>query len=557
MRRGYRQLISVAVFTLAIAIGGWIYHGPSPRGIDAPPDVPSAARMRQSLHLLLGRPALQHSAGTVEGDAYLRRLEVTLKSAVRFQAEATVRRIEIPFDLEHQDWHPNDRLGLLPENTILKNLLVTIPGTIPHLRPILLVTHHDSCPWGPGAGDASSAVVALVEYAGILGQNPPRRTTHFLFTDGEEFGLLGAHALYDHQALPIEDPAFVLNFDARGTTGGIPMFETHDNNAAWVTAIIDDLAKPKITTSLAVMVYRTLPNATDFDVFSQKFGWPGFNFATIGGAHHYHTPHDIPENLSDRTLQHMGDHVASVHQAIDRLTKEQIDALRRQTTLTPRNAIFFDLFGLKVITLDATSQISLAIFAFALTWLPILKQGYKIPFQAMFRFVGTGMLPIIACAILGIIANVTLKLTPYHQLRYTPVDLFAGLLTIGLAVATSILILERMIPKLMPCDNSHELCDSVWMMSSLLALMAAVLVPAGAYLLVLPAFVASLGRTFTGRPSIGAWGGWLTTATLVGPLLVLLVQAIGPWNQPVYAILAALLSIQMAATWHHPTVVAK
>ncbi|OYP34234.1 M28 family peptidase [Rhodopirellula sp. MGV] len=541
---GSRILAAGAFFFLAIFVGGMLYRGPAPLASDADPSVPSAARMRENLNHLLGVPAQQHSAGSPEGVQFRDRLQSYLDGV-----GAQTTRIDIPFDLENQSWHPSDRIKLLPESPTLHNLLATIPGKSPELAPIVIATHHDSCPWGPGAGDAGSAVVALAECARLLGQSPPQRTTHFVFSDGEEFGLLGVHALFGHNALPINDPAFVLNFDARGTLGGVPMFETHDNNAAWANAIINDLAFPKITTSLAVLVYRTLPNATDFDVYRKNFGWPGFNYATIGGAYHYHTPHDTPENVSDRTLQHMGNHVAFMHHAIDRLSKDELQAIRDQTTSQPSNAVFFDVLGLHVFIMSSATQVVLAVIGFLAVWWRPLRNGIGNALITVLKILPVGLLLIIASVILGFVTIVVLKQTPYHSLRYTPVDLEAGLITIAVTTVAITLLAEVLLKRVFRFSAEFVFADAVWMIVSTLGLVAAFFLPAGAYILVFPVLAYGIVAVIAPRQSLAAWFGWCVMALIVGPVLVLLVQSIGPWKQPIYAVIAGLLCVPMAAVW--------
>ena len=235
-----KALIGAAlILFLAMGAGLLRYRGPAPLDSDATTDRPSAARMRQTLGQLLGDPPQIHKTATAGGEAFLQRLEAHIDAL-----GVTHRRIEIPFDPEQQGHHPKGRIDLLPDGVILKNLLATVPGQDPSLAPILVATHHDSCRWGPGAGDAGSGVVTLLEHMRILAKSSPRRTTHYLFSDGEEFGLLGAYSLATLPELPFREPVFVLNFDARGTSGGVPMFETHDGNLVAVNRLINDLAEP-------------------------------------------------------------------------------------------------------------------------------------------------------------------------------------------------------------------------------------------------------------------------------------------------------------------------
>ncbi|MCO8120227.1 M28 family peptidase [Stieleria sp. TO1_6] len=540
--------IGLATLALFLSIGyGWFqYRGPTPLGIDAPPHQPAAARMRQTLVDLLGTPPQSHVTGTAGGEAFLKRLETKIQSF-----GLATQRIEIPWDPATIEYFPTGQIDLLPKGSLLNNLLVTISGRDPSLAPLLVATHHDSCRWGPGAGDAGSAVVALVEHIRILSLRQPQRTVHYLFTDGEEFGLLGANAIAAENPRPFRDPFFVLNFDARGTSGGVPMFETATMNNAWIGALVNHLARPKITSSLAVTVYRSLPNATDFHVFQGKLGWAGFNFATIGSAHHYHQPSDRPENISDRTLQHMGDHLFRMHQAFDAIDAEQAQKIRQQNQQHPANAVFFDLFGSVVIHFSETNQLILAICAAALLAGCLIR--YRRP-QWFGMFAGTmlkNLIAIVGGSLVGWAAHFILATTPWVQLRYTPVDLPAGLLTLAISFLVATWILERQRGSSATATDSGDVgSDWIWCLNGLLGLILAIVLPGGAYLLILPSLAYAAVRLTTGHRIASASCGWTVAVVITGPLLVLLVQSLGPWHQPMYATISGLLAVLAMTTWN-------
>ena len=78
--------------------------------------------------------------------------------------------------------------------TKLENIVCKVKGRTSE-KAVMVVAHYDSVPAGPGASDDSVAVAAMLETLRALKTSPPlRRDTIFLFTDGEEAGLLGAKA---------------------------------------------------------------------------------------------------------------------------------------------------------------------------------------------------------------------------------------------------------------------------------------------------------------------------------------------------------------------------
>ena len=208
-------------------------------------------------------------------------------------------------------------------------------------QPLILATHYDSCRFGPGAADAGGCVAAVVEAGRLLTLQPEKlkRPVWLLFTDGEEAGLLGATEFVRSHLLSQQKP-LVLNFDARGTSGPVVMYETHSGNSIAVDEWINAIARPRITGSLFTAVYRSMPNGTDFSVFQQA-GWQGFNFAMIDGAQRYHQPDDTFANLDPRSVQHFGEHALQLSTLIAS-SDEDLAA-------TKEDAVFFDVLGLIVI----------------------------------------------------------------------------------------------------------------------------------------------------------------------------------------------------------------
>lgn len=171
---------------------------------------------------------------------------------------------------------------------------------------VVVAAHHDSVPIGPGAGDDTAAVAAILETARALEHRSPlENDLVFLLTDGEEKGLLGARALAESAPPWFADVRAVLNFDARGTRGPALLFETSDDNA-WLVRRFAAVSPVPLGSSLGYEVYRVMPNSTDFHVF-RRLGFAGLNFALVEGASFYHTHLDRPENLDPRSVQHGGE----------------------------------------------------------------------------------------------------------------------------------------------------------------------------------------------------------------------------------------------------------
>jgi hypothetical protein len=197
-------------------------------------------------------------------------------------------------------------VGLLAEYgsaATVENVLARKRGSAPG-PALLLVAHYDSVPAGPGAGDDGAGIACLLETARALSAGPPlRHDVIFLFSDGEELGLLGASAFAAEHPWK-NDVGVVLNFDNRGSRGAVLMYETSAGNLGLVRELAAAAPAPRAT-SLSAAVARLMPNSSDFFVL-RKAGLAGLNFAFIGGPQNYHTPQDTPQNVDLRTLQHAG-----------------------------------------------------------------------------------------------------------------------------------------------------------------------------------------------------------------------------------------------------------
>ncbi|HKH20953.1 MAG TPA: M20/M25/M40 family metallo-hydrolase [Gammaproteobacteria bacterium] len=200
-------------------------------------------------------------------------------------------------------------------------------------RATMLVSHYDSATNSFGASDNGTAVAALLETARALKSSPPLKDDLiFLFTDGEEAGLLGAKAFVDEHPWA-KDVRLVLNFDARGNSGSAIMFETSNQNGALIKGFARSAPYP-VATSLSYEIYKRLPNNTDFTEF-RRAGLAGLNFAYLNGATAYHSRLDNIANTDERSLQHQGSYaLALAHQFGD--DKED---LKKEG-----NAVYFNIF---------------------------------------------------------------------------------------------------------------------------------------------------------------------------------------------------------------------
>ena len=246
----------------------------------------------------------------------------------------------------------------------VQNIVAWLPGTNSGGKALLLAVHYDGVPAAPAASDDAAGSAALLETLRALRarKQPLANDVIALFTDGEEAGLLGAAAFVrEHQWA--KDVAFVLNFEARGTTGRSYMFETGPGNRDAVSML---RAAGDVTAgSVFTTVYRALPNDTDLSEFA-LLGTPALNFAFADGVERYHTSHDDVAHLNPGSLQHHGAQMLALTKRIAN------EPLPRPIT---GDGVFFDFPILGLVVYPVSLAVPLAIVALVLTVIVVRREA--------------------------------------------------------------------------------------------------------------------------------------------------------------------------------------
>jgi hypothetical protein len=177
-------------------------------------------------------------------------------------------------------------------------------------KAVILMSHYDSEPNAPGAGDDGAGAAAMLETANALQKTMPlQNDLILLFTDGEEIGLMGANAFLKDSSI-VNKTGVLINFEGRGNAGPSNMFEVNSENGWVINEYAKSVAHP-FANSLGYEIYKKLPNGTDFSPFKEA-GITGLNNAYIDGFVNYHSPTDKPKNMDQRSLQHQGDNMLSL-----------------------------------------------------------------------------------------------------------------------------------------------------------------------------------------------------------------------------------------------------
>ncbi|MEO6340756.1 MAG: M20/M25/M40 family metallo-hydrolase, partial [Caulobacteraceae bacterium] len=278
-----------AAVMAGLALAWFSASTPAPLSADAPPLVFSAGRAMADIRIVAKAP---HPTGSPEN------------AAVR---DYLVARL--------------GAMGLSPrvqraasEGGTVENVLAMLPGR-DHAKPALaLMAHYDSAPSSPGAADDATGVAAVLETVRALkAAGSPVRDVVLVLTDGEEPGLLGARAFFGQDPLA-KHIGLAINLEARGGAGRAMMFETGADNGGLIDLLRRNAALP-FSNSLAVFLYKLLPNDTDFTV-AKASGVTGFNFAFIGRQIDYHAPSSTPEALDQGAVQSTGDQALAIAQAV-------------------------------------------------------------------------------------------------------------------------------------------------------------------------------------------------------------------------------------------------
>jgi hypothetical protein len=409
-------LITVAAAAAGVSAGGTLYGAvPAPVPASAAATDYSSARALKHVQIIAREPHPMGSPANAGVRDYLVSELRGLGLAPQVQ-KATAAFYPLP--------------GIIQAGTP-ENVLARLPGTDPSGKAFLLAAHYDSVPTGPGATDNGSSVATALETLRALKAGPPLRNDMIvLFTDGEERGLLGAHAFVEQHPWA-GDVGVVLNLDTRGNTGPAVMLETNDEGG-WV---VDQFAKATpypMTTSDGVALFKRSGAFSDLSVFLDA-GWAGLQVSSTGGISHYHGALDTVAELDERSLQHLGSYTLALTRQFGSVSLEQTKA---------PDSVYFNVSRFLVHYPEAWS-ISLAAFALLLgggvVALGIRRRSLRLGGLSL----GFVLLPV-AVAAAALVAHlawtVILALHPdgVWALEYRPTIIWIGIASLTVAVTATL-----------------------------------------------------------------------------------------------------------------------
>jgi hypothetical protein len=503
---------------------------PDPRPADAPAGEFSARRALTELEQVARQP---HPAGSEANQRVRDRLESRLEElGLRPTVQASSAGVPGSSSSHAYGW--------------AENVHATLRGTTGAGR-VLLVAHYDSVEVGPGASDDGVGVSALLEIARALtSAPPPAADVTFLFTDSEEFALLGARAFVD--AGLGGDPArtVVLNLDARGTSGRTIMFETGEHSAALVPALRERL--PQVT-SLSQEVYRLLPNETDFTAF-RAAGYTGMNFAMVDGSAPYHSELDDLSHVDLESLQDMGESVLGATRTLAGTDLGEIAGAGE--------SVYFSVFGL-LVRYPAGAVLALAVFALAGAAASVWFARRRLGLWRTLRCAAATLVVPVGCAVVGWLVWQVMLLVDPRNGRFLGGDPYAvSLARVGL-MALAVVVAALWLVWVSRWSRPTEVAAAGVLVTAVLAVVVALLLPGAAYLFTWPAVAGSVALVVaTLLPEDSPWRAavaWLAgvPAVLLGmPLVWLLFGTVGLALAMAPLLLFGLAAVTVLPAWRTP-----
>lgn len=207
--------------------------------------------------------------------------------------------------------------GLEPEQRVhgaYTNILATIPGSSPE-RTLLVLSHYDSTPRGPGAADNATGVAALLEVARCLSGRKERLPfdVRLLFDDGEEEGYRGSIAYL------LSDPSVAEGLDA------VVSLDTAALSPVAVLRVgaggdflVDAAAAsggPWFADSFFAFLTALSGDDSDYTPF-ERMGVPGIALEDPLGFKEKHGPLDVPALVDPRRVAQMGNQVLGLAEGL-------------------------------------------------------------------------------------------------------------------------------------------------------------------------------------------------------------------------------------------------
>ena len=284
---------------------------------DAPAAVFSGARAMQDLAVVAAQP---HPIGS------------PANGVVRDYLLAEIARLGLQGQVQRTTVNEISPLAGIAQVTPVENVLVRLPGTRGGGKAVLISGHYDSVATTPGAGDCGSCSAAVLETlraaaaARDAGQGL-QNDVIFLFTDGEELGVVGATAFMREHPWA-KDVGLSIVLEGLGTQGSSLLYASGPQHGSVVLEALGAMAEPGGYAYLNDVMWKLAGNSgSDLDAFVAD-GRPGLAFVhlALDGVPAYHSGGDNVQALNPGTLQQHGDQALSLVRHFGNVDLDKIQA---------------------------------------------------------------------------------------------------------------------------------------------------------------------------------------------------------------------------------------
>jgi Peptidase family M28 len=282
-------LVALVVLA-AVGLGVAPISSPDPQPAEAPATVFSAGRAMPHVEVIAERP---HPAGSDAMAQVARYLEARLRG--------------LGLETRVQVFRDGD--------LTIRNVIGRLSGT-DSTGAVLFVSHPDSVPFGPGAGDNATGAAVLLELSRTLAAGPwPRNDIIFLFDDDEEGGHgpndppFGGGRAYAERHPWMKDVRLVVGMDT--AAWGVPhVLQTSDDDGLIVRGYADGVDHP-----IAFGFGAALTDG-EFETFPFKGrGLPAIELEDNYADPDQHTARDTVEKVEESSVQGMGDQALGLARA--------------------------------------------------------------------------------------------------------------------------------------------------------------------------------------------------------------------------------------------------
>ena len=315
-----KSLFLLLILFLSVVIALWQLIPPAVIPVSAPLTEFSAQRAMQHLQVIAQEPRPMGSTGNIAAREYLVKELTAMGLQPTVQETTAVQRF------------PGSSVF---ESGTVYNIIARLQGSS-STDAIALNAHYDSGATAPGASDCGSCVVTLLETARILKNQPSlKNDVIFVFTDGEENGMLGAGALVKEHTCA-KEIRLAINFEAMGSGGASLLYSTSQNNNTLIREFVQAAPHPFVSSSFSsfLNLFSAQRLGCDLEEYMDS-GSAGLGFFYGADTPAYHTNRDSIEVIDPRSIQHQGSYALGLARHFGNLDLSNITS--------DTNAVYFNI----------------------------------------------------------------------------------------------------------------------------------------------------------------------------------------------------------------------